>query len=301
LSVPGAELLSRRTIGLAFILSTSFMILEAAAGFYSGSLALLGDAAHMLVDSAALAMNWLALGWSWRPADSVHTYGHYRLQVIMAFVNGLALLGLAAWITAEAISRFWLPTPVLGGYMLAAALLGLAVNLAALKMLGRNQANLNHRAAWLNVLGDALGSVGAIVSAVLILGWQFYLADPVVSILISLLIVKTSWAMIRQSWEVLMEGHEGIDGRAIYARIMALPAVEEVHDMHIWSLTPERPLITMHVRVNKDSDAPVTLRRVQQMLLEEFGLSHATIQMESEDIYHEPEHELPLKRGARAP
>ena len=293
------DLKSRRTLGLAFILTTTFMVLEAIGGWYSGSLALLGDAAHMLVDSLALFMNWLALGLSLRPADSKHTYGYYRIQVIAAFLNGLFLLALSLWIIYEAITRLLNPSPVLGGAMLGVALAGLLINLLVLKLLGGhkhgNEDNLSHQAARLNVLGDTLGSIAAVVGGVVILLWQFYYIDPILSVFISFIIIRTAWGMIRSSWEVLMEAHTREESpEKISNRIMQLPLVKEVHHLHLWTLTPERPMITMHVKVALEKDAHQVLCQVQKILLDEFGLSHATIQVESDDVYHEEAQELVL-------
>ncbi len=287
---------SRRLLGLAFALTSCFMVLEALAGLYSGSLALISDAAHMLVDSLALAMNWLALGLSMRPADSQHTYGYYRIQVISAFLNGILLAGLSLWIIVEAISRLLVPTPVLGGPMLAVALTGLMVNLLVLKLLGRHgHGNLNHQAARLNVLGDTLGSVAAVVGGFIILVWQFHTIDPLLSIFISAIIIKAAWGMIKGSWGILMEAQQHTaEPEAISARLMQLPLVQDVHHLHLWTLTPERPIITLHVKVDKSKDAPLVLCQVQKILLEEFGISHTTIQMESEDSFHEEEAELVL-------
>lgn len=288
------DIKSRKTLGRAFILTAVFMLIEAIGGWYSGSLALLSDAAHMLVDLLALAMNWLALTLSLRPADSRHTYGYYRIQVICAFLNGLVLAALCLWIIVEAVQRLLNPSEVMGGVMVAVATAGLLVNLLVLKLLsGAAHKNLSHQAARLNVLGDTLGSVAAVVGGIVIVIWQFYYIDPLLSILISLIIANAAWGMLKNSWAVLMESSQSLPTpEKICARLMQLPLVREVHHLHLWTLTPERPMITLHVKVNHNKDAPLVLRQVQKILLEEFALSHATIQVESEDTFHEDQAEL---------
>ena len=284
---------SRRLLGQAFVLITVFMLVEVAGGLYSGSLALISDAAHMLFDSLALGFNWLAIGLSLRPADSTHTYGHYRIQVISAFLNGLLLMGLTAWIIWEAITRLVNPQSVMGGPMLAVAVVGLLINLIVLRMLSGGKKNLSHKAAWAHVLGDTLGSVAAVAGGLVILLWQYYPIDPILSLCISGIIIKTAWGILKSSWDVLMESQYGLPcPQEISRSVLELPRVEEVHHIHLWKLTPERPVITLHVRVEHDEDAPIALRNVQKLLKEKFNLTHSTIQVESAATFHEEAEEV---------
>ncbi|MDR1396435.1 MAG: cation diffusion facilitator family transporter [Desulfarculales bacterium] len=281
---------SRRLLGRAFILTCAFMLLEIGGGLYSGSLALLSDAAHMLLDSLALAFNWLAIGISLRPADTTHTYGHYRVQVLASFINSLLLLLLSVWIVYESVTRLITPEPVLGLSMLLVAVTGLAVNIVVLHILKQGKQNLNHQAAWVNVWGDTLSSAATVVGGIIILGWQWYLIDPILSIVLALIIIKAAWGVFAKSWDVLMESQHGLPSlQDIYQAIKKLPQVEEVHNLHLWKLTPERPVITLHVKVAHTKDAPTILRQVQQILKNRFNLGHATIQVESEEIFHEDE------------
>lgn len=259
------------------------MLAEVAGGILSGSLALIADAGHMLTDTAALGLAWFAARIARRPATPHRSYGHHRFQVLAAFINGAALIGLSAWIVIEAIERFFDPVEVLGGIMLAVAVAGLLVNVAAFLILhGGSRRNLNIRGALLHVIGDLLGSVAAIVAAgvILVTGWMPI--DPMLSILVALLILRSAWVIVGSSWHLLMEGTpEGFDVAEITRDLPSLvPGVLDVHHIHLWALTPERPVITLHARIGEDADADAALRGLQAALAERYGLDHATIQLE---------------------
>ncbi len=204
---------SARAIGIAALLTGGFMVVEVVGGLVSGSLALIADAGHMLTDFAALSMAWLAFRVARRPADAARTYGFDRLSVMAAFVNGLALFVVAAWIVVEAIGRLRTPAPIEGGVMMAVAAAGLAVNLLSFWVLSRgDRGNLNLRGALLHVLGDLLGSAGAIVAALVILLTGWTPMDPILSVLVSVLILSAGWRVVRESAHILLEGTpEGFD------------------------------------------------------------------------------------------
>lgn len=272
-----------RRLLLALVLTGGFMLAEVIGGVLSGSLALIADAGHMLTDSAALGLAWFAARFARRPATPIRSYGHHRIQVLAAFVNGAALIGLSAWIVIEAIRRYFDPVDVLGGIMLAVAVLGLLVNVGAFLILnGGSKSNLNIRGAVLHVIGDLLGSVAAIVAAgvILLTGWMPI--DPLLSILVALLILRGAWQIVGSSWHVLMEGTpEGFDVGQIQRDLpRSVPGVLDVHHVHLWALTPERPLITLHARIADEADSDAALRGLRRALLEHFGLDHATIQVE---------------------
>src|SRR5579883_3328214 len=203
----GAGVTDERRIGWAFIIIFLFMFIEAAGGLIAGSLALLADAGHMVSDAAALGMSWVALRIGKRPADAVRSYGYQRIEVLVAFVNGCTLFVIAGWIVFEAVRRFTAPVPVLGGTMLAVAIAGLLANIIAFFVLnGGNRNNLNMRSAWLHVLGDLLGFIVAIIAAGIILWTGWSPIDPILSVLVALLILKSAAGIVRSSAHILLEG-----------------------------------------------------------------------------------------------
>lgn len=272
-----------RRVLWALLITGGFMLAEVAGGLISSSLTLLADAGHMLTDTAALGLSWYAFRVSRRPSTPKHSYGQHRFQVLAALVNGAALLGISVWIAIEAMRRLNDPVPVLGGPMLLVAVLGLVANLAAFSILhGGDRNNLNIRGALLHVLGDLLGSVAAIVAAIVILVSGWMPIDPILSVLVALLILRSAWSLIVESWHVLMEGTpEGVDvGQLRKDLTEAVPGVLDVHHVHLWSLTPERALITLHARIADGVDHDLTLQRLQATLAERYQLHHATIQLE---------------------
>ena len=265
------------------VLTGTFMVAEVVGGVLSGSLALLADAGHMLTDTAALALAWAAFRAARKPADPLRSYGYHRFQVMAAFVNGAALVAIVAWIAFEAVHRLMAPTPVLGGMMLAVAVLGLLVNVAAFLILhGGDRANLNIRGATLHVVGDLLGSVAVIAAAVVILGTGWMPIDPVLSLLVAALILRSAWRLVRESGHILMEGTPvGLDVADIRAALTgAVPGVTDVHHVHVWSLTPRRPLLTMHAEIEDDAHPGEVLRAIKGFLAERFGMDHTTVQIE---------------------
>ncbi len=280
-------------IGGAFAIVFVFMLVEVAGGLISGSLALLADAGHMVSDAVALAMSWAALRIGKRPADHQRSYGYRRVEVLVAFVNGCTLFVIAAWIVFEAIRRFAAPVEVLGGPMLAVAVAGLLANIAAFLILqGGDRENLNMRSAWLHVLGDLLGFVVAIVAAVIILFTGWSPIDPLLSILVALLILKSAGEIVKSSAHILLEGTPaGFDPGEVRDDLVAeVPAVAEVHHVHAWSITQEQSVVTMHVRCEPGSDATTIVSSVNRRLQERFGIKHSTIQIDHTDCDDEHHH-----------
>lgn len=274
---------SQRRLAWAIGLTGAFMVAEVVGGLLSGSLALLADAGHMLTDTGALVLAWFAAGLSRRPADRRRTYGYHRVQILAAFVNGLMLIALVAWIAVEAVRRLVSPVAVAGGPMLVIAGLGLVVNLAVFAILHLgDRDNLNLRGAALHVLGDLLGSVAAIVAAVVILATGWLPIDPLLSLLVAALILRSAWRLTRESAHILLEGApEALDVASIERELPArLAAVREVHHVHAWSLTPGRHLLSLHAAIEEDADREATLVAIKAVLLERFDVDHATIQLE---------------------
>ncbi|HTH16387.1 MAG TPA: cation diffusion facilitator family transporter [Magnetospirillum sp.] len=274
---------NERRVFWALLLTAGFMVVEVVGGVVSGSLALLADAGHMLTDAAALGLSLAAFRASRRPETLTHSYGQHRFQVLAAFLNGAALVGIAVWIAIEAVQRLFAPVPVLGGTMMVVAALGLAVNVVAFAILhGGDRDNLNMRGAALHVLGDMLASVGAIVAALVILWTGWTPIDPILSVLVSLLVLRSAWMLLSRSWHVLMEGAPvGVDVEELSAELVRrVPGVEGIHHVHVWMLTPEHPIITLHATIGAEADHDEALHALQAILSGHFDLGHATIQVE---------------------
>ena len=273
---------SERRVRWALLLTAGFMAVEVVGGIVSGSLALIADAGHMLTDTAALTLAYVAFRISRRPATPNRSYGHARAQVLVALVNGGALFGITAWIAVEAITRLARPVEILGGTMLAVAVASLAVNVAAFLVLhGGDRESLNMRGAALHVLSDILGSAAAILAAVVILTTGWTAADPLLSLLVAALIARGAWKLVSEAWHVLMEGTPaGLDTAALRQALAAVPGVADVHHVHAWSLVPGRTLLTLHAAIKPGADHDALLRRLQRVLAERFGIDHATIQVE---------------------
>ncbi len=272
-----------KRLAITLGLTTAYMIAEVVGGLLSNSLALLADAGHMLSDVAALGLSLFALRAATRPATSSQTYGYYRAEILAALVNGAALVVLSVFIVLEAIERLAAPPEVKGGLMLAVATGGLVMNLVGLRVLGSSSGDsLNIRGAWLHVLTDALGSVGAIVSALLVwlLGWTW--ADPAASVLIALFVVYSAWMLLKETGAVLMEAAPGhIDVDEVRAAMAALPGVLEVHDLHVWTITSGLESMSAHVVTDQGVNSQSLLGELRRVLAGRFGIHHVTIQVET--------------------
>jgi cobalt-zinc-cadmium efflux system protein len=276
-----------RRVMIALVLTGTFMVVEVIGGILSGSLALLADAGHMLTDTIALGLAAVAFAVSKRPGDRKLTYGYQRFQILAAFVNGLSLLVIVGWILFEAVQRFITPSDVMGETMLVVASAGLVVNIIAFIVLhGGDKENLNIRGAALHVAGDLLGSVAAIVAAVVIIYSGWMPIDPILSVAVAMLILKSAWSLVRRSAHVLLEGApDWLDVPAMQERITArVPQVIGVHHVHVWGLTPQDLMMTMHVRLGGEFDNPtLIIREIKKLMNEEYGIGHSTIEIETED------------------
>jgi cobalt-zinc-cadmium efflux system protein len=262
------------------------MLAEAAGGLWTGSLALLADAGHMLSDVSALSLSLLALGLAQRPRGPQQTYGHHRTEILAALANGVLLVAVSLSVGFEAVGRFGRPAQILAGPMLAIASLGLVANLAALGLLwsGRRH-DLGVRGAWLHVASDALGSIGAIGAGALVLGFGWSWADPAASLLISGLVLWSAWALLREAVGVLMEwAPPHLDVREIDRAIRELPGVGAVHDLHVWTIASGMVALSGHVVASEDRDPRKLLQEVSDLLHDRFEISHSTIQIESKDF-----------------
>ena len=271
-----------RTIAIAAALTGGFMLAELVGGILSGSLALLADAGHMLTDFASLMLAWFAFRIARRPADWKRTYGYDRFSVLAAFVNGLTLFAIAIWIVIEAIRRLAQPVEVLGGLMLWVALAGLVVNIASFWVLTREDSdNLNIRAAALHVAGDLLGSVAAIVASLVILWTGWMPIDPILSMLVAVIILRSALKVVRESGHILLEGAPGGFDRREVAEALTrdVPGVAEVSHVHAWQVTQERPMATLDLSVADGHDAETVKQAVRDRLREDYGVDHATIEV----------------------
>lgn len=268
---------------LAAVLTAGFMVAEAVGGLVAGSLALVADAGHMLADTASLWLAWFAMRLARRPADLERTFGFHRLQVLAAFTNGLALVFIAIVIAWEAFLRFSEPVDVLAGPMLVIAVIGLLVNVVAFFVLhGAERDNLNVKGAMLHVVGDLLGSVGAIVAAVVILwtGWEPI--DPLLSVLVTLLILRSAWFLVRESSHILLEAApRGLDIEAMKQDLTShIEGLVLVHHVHAWSLTQDRPMVTLHARVADVARAHDISAAIKSRLRARYGVDHVTVEVE---------------------
>jgi cobalt-zinc-cadmium efflux system protein len=270
----------RRRLTLALGLIGGFMIFELVVGVLADSLAVLADAVHMLSDAGSLALALFAAWIAARPASPERTFGYMRAEILAALANGVALVALAIWIVVSALDRLRDPPEPLGGWILVAGFAGVAVNVAAAAAL-RGGASLNLRAASRHVLSDLIGSVGVIVAGAIVLatGWSY--ADPLVSLGIAVLVLASSWTILRDSVTILLEGvPAGMDADAIGRAMAAEPGVQEVHDLHVWTITSGFPSLSAHVLVPDGDDCHAVRRRLEEMLAQRFGLTHTTLQVE---------------------
>ncbi|ODU95793.1 MAG: cation diffusion facilitator family transporter [Thiomonas sp. SCN 64-16] len=258
-----------------------FTVIEAVGGWWVNSLALLSDAVHMAADSAALLLALVAIRLSARPPSARLTYGNGRWQTLAAFVNGLVLLLLTVGLIVEALQRLWRPEAVEGGWMLVIAALGGLANLGALFALTGGE-SLNERGARLHVLSDLLGSAAAMLAAGLILGFNWTVADPLLSLLVSALILRSGWHLTRDSAHVLLEGAPAsLSASEVREALADVPGVAGAHHVHVWSLDGAEPVVTLHVRLAAQAESEATLRAVHHRLHDALGIEHATVQIEA--------------------
>ena len=301
---PGGEHRAQNSRALAFVLAltTTFTVAEVIGGLLTGSLALLADAAHMLSDDVSLGLALFAIWLANKPATPERTYGYKRAEILAAFANGVTLVVISGWIFYEAYHRFQEPQEVLGGGMLAVAVVGLLVNVAGVLILHRGGSgeSLNVSAAMRHVVADLLGSVGVIAAALIILttGWRY--ADPLVSVLIALLVLASAWPVVRDSIRILLEGApRGLDTREVGQAMAEVDGVVEVHDLHVWTITSGFPALSAHVLVGAGDDCHERRRELERMLDERFEIEHTTLQVDHADGASAPL-EIEDRRGGSA-
>lgn len=268
-------------LGGAVILTLCFAAVEVIAGFWSNSLALISDAGHMITDSTALGLALLAQVIARRPPSPRHSFGFGRAEALAAFINGLVMLGVVAWIATEAVRRFATPEPVQGAAVFVVALVGLAINLAVAWLLSHDQKSVNTRAALVHVMGDMLGSVAALVAGGVIYFTGWLTIDPLLSLAVSVLILKSTIAVLRDSYHVLMEGvPHHIDYLQVGADLSQVKGVLSVHDLHVWEMSAGEPALIGHVEIRDLQEWPTVLRDIRKMLLAKHGIDHVTLQAE---------------------
>jgi len=276
--------LSLRTLGIAVALTLGFAGVEWFAAIISGSLALLADAGHMLTDATALSLALVAQWLARRGPSATSSYGEGRIEALAAFVNSLAMLGLVIWIGIEAIQRLDSPRDILGETVMLVAAIGLAVNLVVAWVLSRDQQNINTRAALVHVMGDLLGSVAALASGAIIWFTGWAPIDPILSLVVCGLILRSTLSLLRGSYRILMEKvPDSIDFMKVAQSLADHPNVREVHNLHIWETSPEHIHLTAHLVIHEMSEWPQTLRQLQQQLRDVDGIDHATLQPEPKD------------------
>jgi cobalt-zinc-cadmium efflux system protein len=282
---------SMRSLRGALILTAGFLLVEVIGGFIANSLALIADAGHMLTDAGALALSLFVAWFSRQPSTPSKTYGYLRWEVLAAFLNGATLLLVCVWIVVEAVVRIRSPEPVASGVMLIVAFAGLIVNAVSARMLHPiHHTSLNARGAYLHVLSDLLGSV-ATVGAALIVRWTGWLAaDPIVSMVMALLIVRGAWQIIRESLDVLLESTPShIAVGSVRAQLEAIPGIESVHDLHVWSVSSGMVAMSAHAIVREPSRHQHVLEHVHDAM-RLFGIEHVTVQLEREEMFEREKH-----------
>ncbi|MBW7455575.1 cation diffusion facilitator family transporter [Paenibacillus sepulcri] len=281
---------NKKGLAIALSITVGIMFLEFFGGLVTNSLALLSDSGHMLSDASALALSLVALWFAARPSSSKRTFGFHRFEILAALFNGVALFVIAAFIVWEAIQRFGSPPTVASGPMMLIAAIGLLANVGsafALMRSGDVKNNVNLRSAYIHVLGDALGSVGAIMAGVLMMAFKWYIADPIISILVAVLILKSAWGVISHTLHILMEGTPtAIDQSEVRETLLAIDGVKDVHDLHIWTITSGFDSLSCHVLIEDRKDSQDILQNAIHVLEDKFHIEHTTIQVETANIHH---------------
>ena len=284
----GSARSGRRGLVVALMLTAAFTLAELVGGYLANSLALLADAGHMFSDTAAIALSLFAVRFSQRPATPERTYGYFRGEILAALLNGAMLILISLGIIYEAYGRLISPPEVRSGLMLLVAAFGLLANVAAALMLHRSQhESLNVRAAFLHVMGDIAGSVGAIAAGILMWRFRWYLADPVISLLVSALILYSSWRLVRYAVEVLLEGTPShINVTAMRQELARVPGVESIHDLHVWTLMSGVHMMSCHAIIDKEENYNGVLQALSRLTRERFHINHTTIQVEEQGLAH---------------
>lgn len=281
---------NKKGLIIAICITAGIMLLEFAGGLWSNSLALLSDSGHMLSDTSSLILSLIAFRFASRPASSEKTYGFYRFEILAALFNGVTLFVISGFIIWEAYGRFLHPPTVSSGTMMFIAVIGLLANLASawsLMSKGDVDHNVNLKSAYIHVLGDALGSVGAIVAGLFMLLFGWYVADPIISVFVALLILKSAWGIISHTVHILMEGTPaGIDQAEVKSALGRIEGVVDVHDLHIWTITSGFDSLSCHLLVRDQCDCQHVLQQAIHTLEQQFHIRHTTIQVEQPHIHH---------------
>ncbi len=282
---------NRTALTAALIITAGIMVLEFIGGLFTNSLALLSDAGHMLSDTTSLGLSLFAAVLALKPPSPQRTYGFYRFEILAAFVNGLTLFAIAGFIVWEAYERFFAPPQVNSGYMIGIASLGLLANLVSARILtgqGNMEQSINLRSAYLHILGDALGSVGAIIAGLLMYFFSWYWADPVISVIVALLILRSAWAVIDESVNILLEGTPStINWEEVRGSLLTIDGVKAVHDLHIWTITSGLESLSCHLVIEADKDPQPILQAAICIIRDKFQINHTTIQIETADFTHQ--------------
>jgi cobalt-zinc-cadmium efflux system protein len=287
---------------IALVLTLGFSGVEGAAAYFANSLALISDAGHMVTDAAALGLALLAQIISRRPPSPKHSFGFGRAEALAAFVNSIAMLALVVWIMVEAVSRFYDPHKVDGLTVTVVAAIGLLMNIVVAWVLSRDKKSVNTRAALVHVMGDLLGSVAALIAGVVIqlTGWMPI--DAILSILVSLLILKSTVSILRESYHFLMEGVPlHIDYLQVGSDLKKVPGVLAVHDLHVWEMTPSFPALIGHIEIEQMNEWPDIMARINTMLLDKHGIDHVTLQPEVAGMVDEHTHDEHLNEEIKKP
>ncbi|ANB56139.1 cation diffusion facilitator transporter family protein [Anoxybacillus sp. B7M1] len=281
---------NKKGLIVALSITAGIMILEFLGGLWTNSLALLSDSGHMLSDASSLLLSLIAIWFAARPASPNKTYGFYRFEILAALFNGVTLFIIAGFIIWEAIGRFYHPPTVSSGSMMLIALIGLIANLLsawALMRKGDVKHNVNLRSAYLHVLGDALGSVGAIIAGLVMWAFGWYIADPIISVLVALLILRGAWGVIKHTVHILMEGTPiTIDQHEVKKALESIEGVINVHDLHIWTITSGLDSLSCHMLIEDRQDSQKILQAAIHLIEEKFKILHTTIQIETSQIDH---------------
>lgn len=286
---------SRKGLLIALIITGGIMILEFFGGLITGSLALLSDSGHMLSDTASLALSLVAMIIAVKPPTPKSSYGFYRFEIMAALFNGVTLFVIAGFIIREAYQRFFAPPVVASGTMMLIAAIGLLANLVSawsLMRQGGADNNINIRSAYLHIMGDALGSVGALLAGLIMNLFSWYAADPIISVLVALLILRSAWSVIRQAFHILMEGTPlMVNTRDVKNALLGIEGVVDVHDLHIWMITSGLDALSGHLLIEDHIDQQLVLQQALKIVEGDFGIHHATLQIETSALKHR---ELPV-------
>ncbi|MBW7475125.1 cation diffusion facilitator family transporter [Paenibacillus oenotherae] len=281
---------NKKGLFIALVITGGIMLLEFFGGLITNSLALLSDSGHMLSDASALLLSLIALSVAARAASPRKTYGYHRFEILAALFNGVTLFVIAGFIIWEAYERLFAPPTVASGSMMLIASIGLLANIVSawsLMKKGDVKNNVNLRSAYLHIIGDALGSLGAIAAGLVMLIFGWYIADPIISVIVALLILKGAWGVVAHTFHILMEGTpSGINQQQVKKALEDIEDVKNVHDLHIWTITSGLDSLTCHLLVRDESDQSAILQEAIRMLKEKFNIDHVTIQIETSIIHH---------------